>query len=345
MRRKWLRDLAVVSLISLGALSIPVTFSCYALTQDAGDAQCEQALKTITETELLENVRLLAHKNMEGRGTAKNGWEFPSLFLERELREYGFAPLGKETDEGRSYFQPFRITESRGSRNVLGYLEGQNKDEVLIIGAHYDHEGIQNGSVYHGADDNASGTAAVLEVAEALGELAKKGIKPKRGIVIAFWGAEEEGLLGSAHFVRNLPPEVKLKNIVAALNLDMVGRNANEKLEVLATPARQDFKQACPELHALVHEVNKQPGLKFILWHDDDPAENGFFRTDGYSFYAARPGARIPVMNFFTGFHADYHKPSDTWEKINYPKLTRVAKLAFGILWKLSEAENRPQYR
>ena len=316
----------------------------------------EMGAATITETDLRESLQLVAHKNLQGRGTADNGWEFPSLFLARELRKYGLSPKG---DVGE-YFQNFKVESnnifSAGkiylSRNVLGYLEGQNKDELVIIGAHYDHLGLgevgmrdgSRGDVFYGADDNGSGTVALLEVAEAFGELAKKGIKPKRSIVFAFWGMEEYGEYGSLYYMRSFP-EADRKNIIAYVNMDMVGRNDPKEVFLLCSPASGRLQKKCTELYDLAEAVNKDLKLEFQISHKD--SEDGFERTDGWTFYKVDRDnqGKIPTFELFTGEHPDYHTPRDTCEKIDYKKLARVSKMAFGIAWKISEMNGRPAYK
>lgn len=314
---------------------------------------------TITEMELMENVRVLAHKTMGGRGTLNGGCELPAFFLERELREYGFEPFGDAKDDWRTYFQKFsaRTVDLEGngisvmSQNVIGYLEGENKDELVIFGAHYDHIGPgemgrragKPDEILCGADDNASGIAAALEVAEAFGEMKKKNIKPKRGIIVAFWGAEELGLLGSEHFLNHPPEKVDVKNIIAYVNMDMVGRNNLNELFIYCGPA--DEQRQCAELYKIAESVNRRLELGFKISHEDD--RFGFSRTDGWSFYALRDsgsGGAIPVWELFTGEHPDYHTPRDTWEKLDYSKLARVAKLAFGIVWRVSQMDGKPKY-
>ena len=320
------------------------------------------AAQTITKEELTDNVRLLSHEVMGGRSTLNKTHELAAFFLARELREYGALPLG-EWDvpmENREYFQSFKPSDGvrqfdgrkLWSRNVIGYFPADS-DEWLIIGAHSDHVGMgefgsrtnARGTLHPGADDNASGTSAVLEIAEAIGDLRRRGQGFKRNILIGFWGAEEMGCLGSEHFVTNLPSEVKKEKIVAVINLDMVGRNEDAKLWVIGTSWKRTLKEACPELHTLVETANKREDLRFTLNYQDSADKDSFNRSDQESFFKARPaGNRIPVLFFHTGEHPDYHTPTDTWEKINYPKLARVSKLALHVLWELANSGLTPKY-
>ncbi len=318
----------------------------------------DETMAAITEVELFENLRLLAHERMRGRGTEDGGYEYPAFFLEREFREYGLAPLGDPKPAGRSYLASFSATaglfrdevHTIHSYNVLGLLGGEKKDEVIIIGAHYDHEGEKKNKIYFGADDNASGTAAVLEIAESFGELARRGVKPRRSIVFALWGAEELGLLGSEAFTHRPPAEIPISHIVAVINLDMVGRNATKPeglgdteniLFVCGTPFdNYKYEKVCPELYELNNKANKDSGSYFCFIFTAEP----FRASDQYSFYLARPvGSRIPVIFYTTGMHPDYHRPTDTYDKINYPKLARVARLVFRMLWGISELPEKPR--
>ena len=309
---------------------------------------------------------LVAHNQWRGRGTADGGYEFPSLFLARELRKLGIAPSGEvkyiTTKEmcaaSWSYFQEFEFAKTKKyvSRNVIGLIPGANTDEYVVIGAHYDHEGLgelsgelrgAKGKIYPGADDNGSGTVALLEVAEAFSELAKHGVKPKRGVLFCFLGAEEWGEIGSEHFIKTLPAGIELKNIVGYVNMDMVGRNDPKELFVLCAPAPmpKDGAGKCGELYDIAEKVNETLKLEFKISHKD--TEDGFERTDGWPFYKADRGTqgRIPVWELFTGEHPDYHTPKDTVDKIDYKKLERVAKMAYGIVRYLAEMDGKPSYK
>ncbi len=217
-------------------------------------------------------------------------------------------------------------------KNVIAVLEGEGPraDETIVIGAHYDHLGLGGeGSlapwttaIHNGADDNASGTATLLEIAH---RLATSGKKPNRRIVFMAFTGEERGLLGSAHYVRE--PRFPLDSTVAMFNLDMVGRLSDDKLVVFGTGTAKQFEPLIDELgkkHDL--KVTKNPG--------------GFGPSDHSSFY----GKSIPVLHFFTGTHSDYHRPSDDSDKLNIVGMRRIADLVVDAVLATDAAENRPEY-
>ena len=217
-------------------------------------------------------------------------------------------------------------------RNVIACIPGET-DEWIVVGAHYDHLGLGNGNsslarkgeegkIHHGADDNASGTAAVIEIAAAL---AKSAPKPKRGIIFALWSGEEIGLIGSNSFVEK--PPVDLKNVVAYINFDMVGRLKDNKLTMQAVGSSKAWPR-------LLEKRNVAAG--FALTLQEDP----YLPTDVTSFYPKR----IPVLNFFTGSHDDYHRPSDTADKLDYDGLARNAKFARAIVEDVATAPERPDF-
>ncbi|MGA0039942.1 MAG: M28 family peptidase [Pirellulales bacterium] len=221
--------------------------------------------------------------------------------------------------------------QSTTARNVLAILPGEGPlaEEVVVLGAHYDHLGMGGTNsaapgveaVHHGADDNASGTAALVEVAR---ELAARGPFP-RTILFAAFSGEERGLLGSAHYTAN--PALPLEKTVAMINLDMVGRLADEKLIVHGTGTGAGLEAVVDRLlEGRGFEVTKEPG--------------GFGPSDHASFYAKK----IPVLHLFTGSHEDYHRPTDTAEKINYEGMARITAFVADVVAELAATEEPPAY-
>jgi Peptidase family M28/PDZ domain/PA domain len=214
--------------------------------------------------------------------------------------------------------------------NVLAYLPGRT-DEYVIIGAHYDHLGRGNfdslapsqiGQIHPGADDNASGTAGVLELARLL---ALRKSELQRGILFASFAGEELGLLGSAAWVKNptLPPE----KAVAMLNMDMIGRIKDEKVYVGGVGTGSTFK-------GLLEQEQAKSNLKL------EYSAGGYAASDHTSFV----GKKIPVLFFFSGLHSDYHKPSDTWDKINAPSAAHLLELISDVGLQLVDARERPTF-
>ncbi len=214
--------------------------------------------------------------------------------------------------------------------NVLAYLPGKT-DEYVIIGAHYDHLGRGNfdslapsqiGQIHPGADDNASGTAGVLELARLLAP--QKG-QLRRGILFASFAGEELGLLGSAAWVRD--PTRPLDKAVAMLNMDMIGRIKDQKVYIGGVGTGSTLK-------AVVEQASEKSGFKI------EYSPGGYSSSDHTSFVAKK----IPVLFFFSGLHSDYHKPSDTWEKIDPIAATRLLDVVGATLEQLADAEERPAF-
>lgn len=211
-----------------------------------------------------------------------------------------------------------------GTRNVVGRLRGADTTRTLVVGAHYDHLGMGGPSSlapnahepHVGADDNASGVAAMLTVAERLGARAKKGWKPQHDIVVSAFSGEEIGLVGSAHFTDD--PPAKLETIEAMLNMDMVGRLRDDKLQVMGVGTAAALPALVTAANAAVAEAH----------FDLKTSEDGYGPSDHQSFYKKN----IPVLALFTGSHADYHKPGDTWDKIHGAGLLRVARYAEALV-------------
>jgi peptidase M28-like protein/PDZ domain-containing protein len=261
------------------------------------------------------------------------------------------------------------IRRESPSHNVIGILPGSDpklKDEAVVIGAHYDHLGRggqgslaqREGEIHHGADDNASGTAALLELARTFSKQ-----RPRRTVVFIAFSGEEEGLIGSNYYVNH--PVVPLANTVAMINLDMVGRLNEKKLVVGGVGTAQEWRSVLDQQnlvnsatvslsgpaitpdnvasnHPLVVGANGRPVVtldpskRFSLTMNED----GYGPSDHSSFYAKQ----IPVLFFWTGTHADYHKPSDTAEKINYDGLANVVSFVANLVRSVDQSDKRPTY-
>lgn len=227
------------------------------------------------------------------------------------------------------------------SDNVLGYLEGTDlKDQVIIISSHYDHVGVTDGEVYNGADDDGSGTVAVMEIAQAFAEAAKAGYRPRRSLLFLNVTGEEKGLLGSAYYTDHAPV-FPLSNTIANLNIDMIGRvdQKHERDTNYVYIIGSDMLST--ELHTVHENVAKThfPELKLdYTYNGKEHPDRFYYRSDHYNFAKNN----IPVIFYFTGTHADYHKPTDTPDKIRYELLARRAQLIFATAWELANRDGKP---
>jgi len=223
--------------------------------------------------------------------------------------------------------------------NVLGYIKGSDpliSDQLVIISAHYDHLGIRGESIYYGADDNASGTSAVLEIARAFAKAKADGHGPRRSVLCILMTGEEKGLLGSRYYTEY--PVFPLANTVADINIDMIGRvdtlHANPNYTYVIGSDRLST-----ELHAINESANQlytHLNLDYTYNRDDDP-NRFYYRSDHYNF--AKNG--IPAIFYFSGVHEDYHRPTDTPDKIMFDKAETIARLAFHTAWELANRDER----
>lgn len=222
--------------------------------------------------------------------------------------------------------------------NVLGYLEGTDKkDELVIVSAHYDHVGVTDGKIYNGADDDGSGTVSVLEVAQAFGEAAKAGNKPRRSMLFLTVTGEEKGLLGSEFYVTH--PVFPLASTVSDIHIDMVGRSDKEH------EGKGDYiyvigsDKLSSELHAsLIEQNDKHNPINLDFRYNDPNDPNRFYyRSDHYNFAKNK----IPVAFFFNGVHDDYHQPTDDVEKIEFEQMEKRAKLIFYLTWDVANRDKR----
>ncbi|MCU0417632.1 MAG: M28 family peptidase [Cytophagaceae bacterium] len=231
------------------------------------------------------------------------------------------------------------IEKKLPTENVIAYIPGSlYPEEVIILTAHYDHLGIENNQIYYGADDDGSGTAALIEIAQAFQIAANLGHRPLRSIVFMPVTAEEKGLMGSEYYTDK--PLFSLSNTVANLNIDMIGR-----MDTLHTDSKYVYIIGSNRLSSALHEINEQANresenllLDYRYNTTDDP-NRFYFRSDHYNF--AKNG--IPVIFYFCGVHKDYHQPTDTVEKIDFTKMMWITRLVYTTAWKLANAEQRIQ--
>ncbi|MFT4612327.1 MAG: Zn-dependent M28 family amino/carboxypeptidase, partial [Gammaproteobacteria bacterium] len=230
-------------------------------------------------------------------------------------------------------------TEPVESENVVAFIKGTEKpDEILIISAHLDHEGIKDGKIYNGADDDGSGTVAILEIAEAFKAAADNGDGPKRSILFLHVTGEEKGLLGSKHYADN-DPIFPLKNTVADLNIDMIGRT---------DPKREGDRNyvyliGSDKLSTELHNISEEANTKYTniildyTFNDENDPNRFYYRSDHYNFAKNN----IPVIFYFNGTHDDYHQPSDTPDKIQYDLLENRTRLVFYTAWEVANRDAR----
>lgn len=308
----------------------------------------ERGLFSITENNAKAAVTFLASDALQGRGAGTHGGKIASEFLASYLTSLGVQPLGN------SYFQDFEaynedfqkrkrysiepdsiakykqgVHRILKMRNVLGMIQGVNTNEYVIVGAHFDHLGIDpnlaNDQIYNGADDNASGVSAVMQIAKAFVE---SGVKPQRNVIFAFWDGEEHGLLGSKYFVTNCR---FLKQVKGYLNFDMIGRNSDE---TNPTQVTYFYSQGYPAFERWSREDIKKYHLQITpKYHVSD-------RNLGGSDNASFGRAGVPIIWYHTGGHPDYHNPSDEVGKINWTKLIDITKASFLNMWNLANEKD-----
>lgn len=323
---------------SLFAASIMLSTTLWA------QSPVEKGLSTINKENAEAYIGFLASDELEGREAGFQGGRIAAEYIVSNLKIMGIAPLND------SYYQPFEaynkerqkrgrfqvhpdsinqlkqgVHQKLSMRNILGKIEGKNPNEYVIIGAHYDHLGfdpmLDGDRIYNGADDNASGVSAVLQVAKAF---LASGKQPERTVIFAFWDGEEKGLLGSEYFVQNCS---FLKDVKGYLNYDMIGRNSNE-----VVPEQVDYFYT--EANPVFGDWLKSDIRKYALnlkpvYHPWDKPVGG---SDNGSF-AKRD---IPIIWYHTNGHPDYHMPSDHVEKINWSKLVDITKASFLNMWNLA---------
>ncbi len=294
---------------------------------------------TITSDELKTHLYTFSSNDFEGRRVGSKGQKLASNFLKSYYINEGIkSPLGQD-----NYYQviptSFFSNKFKSSENVLAYIEGTEKpDEVIIISAHLDHLGIsENGQINNGADDDGSGTVAIMEMAQAFKLAKKEGFGPKRSILFLHLTAEEIGKRGSEFYTKN--PVFNLENTIVNLNIDMIGRvddvhkNNKDYLYLIGSD------RLSKELHFTSEKINNTFINIDIDYRFNIMGESNdyYSRSDHYNFALQN----IPVIFYFNGEHEDYHRETDTPDKIDYPLLEKRTKLIFTTAWQIANQEHR----
>ncbi|MFW6199581.1 MAG: M28 family peptidase [Gemmatimonadota bacterium] len=328
--------------------------------REGDEAALSRAAATIDARDMQARIGFLADDALRGRGTPSRGLEIAARYLASEFATLGLEPGG---DDG-SYIQRYPLPSADGDTatsegpgtsdtssgspnadrppNVVAVFPGSDpalRDTYVVFSAHVDHLGVgepdaSGDSIYNGADDDASGTSALLEIAEAFAALSAEDseFRPARSIVFLGVSGEERGLLGSAWFADH--PTVPLESIVANVNMDMISRNAPDTIVVIG--------QEYSSLGSLVRGVaeERRDELRLDVAPDRWPEERFFFRSDHYNF--ARK--EIPALFFFAGVHEDYHEPSDEADTVDAEKAARVARLAFYTAHAIASDREPPRW-
>lgn len=297
----------------------------------------EKYVDIISTKSLKEKLYKISSDEFEGRKTGEKGQKMAAEYLKTFYEKNGIeAPDG-------NYFQTIPSSFFKGrykdSENVMAMIKGSEfPDEVVVVSAHYDHLGMdENGEIFNGADDDGSGTVAVMQMAQAFKKAQEKGHGPKRTVLFLHFTGEEIGLMGSNYYTTN--PIFPLKNTVANLNIDMIGRtdhfhtNGNPYIYLVGSD------RLSSEMDSVVNRQNRKY-TKLNLnykYNDERDPERLYYRSDHYNF--AKHG--IPVTFFFSGLHDDYHKITDTADKIDYDLLSLRTKLIFYTAWEIANREHR----
>lgn len=319
--------------------------------KEAVSAPIDKGYASINSSTAEAHIGFLASDLLEGREAGYPSGQIAAQYIESYLRTLGLQPW-----DGNSYRQPFEAYRKERQRkgrytvhpdsisaikkdnawqrlaltNVLAKIEGKNSEETVIIGSHFDHLGVDplldGDKIYNGADDNASGVAAVLQIARAFVE---SGVQPERTVIFALWDGEEKGLLGSEYFMQQWQNPAQIKGY---LNFDMIGRNNNESRPEHVV---YFYTASHPAFGEWLKNDIAQRGLK--LQPDYRAWDNPVSGSDNGSF--AKRG--VPIIWYHTDGHPDYHQPSDHADRINYDKTVDITRAAFLNLWNLA---NQPNY-
>lgn len=305
----------------------------------------EKGLQSINRASAEAIVGFLADDELQGREAGTHGARVAARYIASLLKEAGIAPLYKEgyrqpfeacskerQQRGRWHVHPDSVAalkqgtyRSLQMDNVLGFIPGQRTDEYVIVGAHFDHLGtdetLADDRIYNGADDNASGVSAVVQIARAF---AASGQKPLRNVIFAFWDGEEKGLLGSKYFAQSCPFIGRVKGY---LNFDMIGRNSKPEQP-------QHVVYFYTAAHPAFGDWLKQDIARYNL--QLQPDSRAWDRPVGGSDNATFALLDIPIIWYHTDGHPDYHQPSDHADRLNWEKVVEITKASFLNVWNLA---------
>ena len=298
----------------------------------------EKYLNTINTEQLKSYVVEVSADKYNGRMTGEEGHNQVCDFIRNQYISLNIIPPKSNPNYYQVVPKEVLPKDLNSSQNIIAYIKGSEfPDEYVYISAHSDHEGVKNGEIYNGADDNGSGTAAVLEMAEAFSKAVLDGYRPKRSIIFLHVTGEEVGLHGSRYYTEN--PIFPLENAVATLNIDMIGRVDSRHKDHEDYIYMIGSNKMSTELDFIAQKANStftNLELDYKYNEDNDP-NHYYFRSDHYNF--ALKG--VPVIFFFNGEHEDYTQPTDTAEKINYSLLEKRTKLIFATAWYLANSKER----
>lgn len=326
--------------ILIGLLSF-ILLSCGSgkAGKDAADTVKEKYASQIKSDDLKEHLYLLSSDILEGRKTGEKRQDMAVNYLTAYYEHIGLSAHHTYPDYTQFIPQEYFENKSEGpSKNVLAFIEGSEfPNEVVVISAHYDHLGMKGEEVYNGADDNASGSAALMELAQSFQLAKKQGKGPKRSILFLHLTGEEIGLYGSQFYIEN--PIFSLDSTIVDLNIDMIGRVDKEHFDNRKYIYLIGSNRLSQDLHKLSEKTNKKfthLELDYTFNDIDDPY-NYYKRSDHYNFAQMN----IPVIFYFNGSHADYHRTTDTADKIDFELLALRTKLVFYTAWEIANREDR----
>jgi hypothetical protein len=303
----------------------------------------QEYMNTISIEALKTNLYFIASDEMKGRETGEEGQKKAGRYIIEQYEKKSILYPTGATDYYQKVPASFMNTQFgeklKDSENIWAFIEGTEKpSEIVVVSAHYDHIGIQNGLICNGADDDASGTVALIEMAKAFQKAKIDGNGPKRSILFLHVTAEEHGLHGSRYYTEN--PLFPLEKTIANVNIDMIGRRddlhsaSSDYIYLIGS----DYLST--DLYKLCEQANKKTvniSIDYKYNSRKDP-NRFYYRSDHYNFAKNN----IPCVFLFNGIHSDYHKASDEANKIEYDALQKRTQLAFAITWELANRKKRP---